>query len=255
MSREVRYLADVIDADTLDSAWKAVIGLAGVIGVGAIVETRYSKIEEKTARLELVRFHLDPHPPAANDGMNRSRACRLCGDPLRGSGQRERPPRFRARRPAAPGHERRRRHRPLRRAPGTDLPQQSRPLPGSGALGPADAGGRRGRRRVPDLFRKPATRTGRHVAARFHRRGLRRQGHGAGKRTKAGKRGVELRPSEIECIRWAVAGKSLQDIARHHPASPTAASAIASTRPASATGMPPICRPMSGPPWTTAWIR
>ncbi len=212
MSQEIRYLTDIIDAETLESAWKAVVGLAGEIGVGAIVETRYRKAGEESARLELVRFHLDKNLPTGTGGMDVPPA----------TGAREERLEAPANVTALLGFD------PV------DLPLRA--MNGADGTDPFAAHLARIFRSNHDLrlvpvLSVPLTPAEDKIAAEFLTFFASRQlepdalsllgsiaGAFAGKamvleKDDGRQARIELRPSEIECIRWAVAGKSLQDIA------------------------------------------
>lgn len=61
---QVSLLSQVIQADSLEGAWNAVVELARDLGVGAVVKTRYRMAGLKDAnggaKLELARLYLDP---------------------------------------------------------------------------------------------------------------------------------------------------------------------------------------------------
>ena len=70
MRSEAFYLSQVIQADTPESAWNGVIGLARDVGVAAVVKTRYRNAGrrngEDLVKLELPRLYLDPDVAARN---------------------------------------------------------------------------------------------------------------------------------------------------------------------------------------------
>lgn len=64
MRSEAFYLSQVIQATTPESAWNGVVGLARDVGVAAVVKTRYRNAGrrdgEDIVKLELPRLYLDP---------------------------------------------------------------------------------------------------------------------------------------------------------------------------------------------------
>gem|GEM_PF-566549 len=62
-STHVSHLTEVIRAETLEAAWNGVVGLARDVGVVAVVKTRYRQagpLDDADGRLELARLYLDP---------------------------------------------------------------------------------------------------------------------------------------------------------------------------------------------------
>lgn len=216
---QVSHLSEVIQAGTLDSAWNGVVELARDAGVGAIVKTRYRPAGQRDGRggtkLELARFHLDPDlasrcdaipaasgsspppailwlvapaegevvaPPRDQDGLPVAvHDCREASDP------------FAERFARALLDHHGIRFKTILTVPGTppspDIVAQFLNFFATETLSP-DA--------VSLLGSVAGAYAGR-IAVLASR--------------EEGGRAVTLRPQEVECIRWAVAGKSIQDIA------------------------------------------
>jgi len=219
MQRELSHLSEIVRANTLEAAWNGVVALARDAGVAALVKTRYRQVAQSGGdngiRLELAGLYLDPalssRPvaiPAAQESLppptalwtlaptNSDSLASPCGpDGLPAAAQV-------SREAADPFIER-----------------------FSGIL--RDSHGIR----FSTILTVPGTPVIEGVVAEFLNffatdslapEAISLLGTGAG--AYAGKaavlasrdeaeRDVTLRPQEIECIRWAVAGKSLQDIA------------------------------------------
>lgn len=219
MQRELSHLADIIQADTLDAAWNGVVALARDAGVAAVVKTRYRQLTRQErdggVRLELARLYLDPalsspHVaiPAALDSSPSPTALWTLAPTNGGS---ETPP------------------------DNPDGPPVSAQTPDEAA----DPFVERFACTLRDhhgigfktILTVPGTPVTEGIVAEFLNffaagtlasETISLLGTGAG--AYAGKaavlasqeeagRDVALRPQEIECIRWAVAGKSIQDIA------------------------------------------
>jgi DNA-binding CsgD family transcriptional regulator len=219
---QVSLLSQLIQADSLEAAWNAVVELARHVGVAAVVKTRYRMAGPKDAdggaKLELARLYLDPDlasrcavPGASASASASSPPPAVLWQMAPAAGEVVAPPRDADGLPVTeqdsadasdPFVERF--TRTLRDHHGIRF-QAILTVPGSPAT--ADI--------VAEFLNFFATEPlGTDVVSLL--------GSVAG--AYAGRvavlasheengRAVTLRPQEIECIRWAVAGKSIQDIA------------------------------------------
>lgn len=217
MQREVKSLGKILRAEALDEAWTGVIEIARRLGVAAVIKTRYrddsSDGGSKAVRMEISRLYMSP-----------SLSSRPTGTSARADG------------PAAALW-----HIASTNGDAIEPPRDTQGLPTSvrdphQALDPfverfvATLRQHHGIQ-FESILTVPVSSTGDRVLAEFlnffAKGSLGAEaisllgtatGAYAGKAAVlAAKEGndpaVALRPQEIECIRWAVAGKSLQDIA------------------------------------------
>jgi DNA-binding CsgD family transcriptional regulator len=217
---QVTLLSQVIQADSLEAAWNAVVELARHVGVAAVVKTRYRMAGPKDAdggtKLELARLYLDPDlaarcavpgtsasassPPPAVLWQVASAAGEVVAPPRDADGL---PVTVRDSADASdPFVERF--TRTLRDHHGIRF-QAILTVPGSPAtadivaeflnfFAPEPLG--------PDVVSLLGSVAGAYAGRVAVLASQEESG-----------RAVTLRPQEIECIRWAVAGKSIQDIA------------------------------------------
>ncbi len=215
---QVALLSQVIQADSLEAAWNAVVALVRDLGVGAIVKTRYRMAGARDAnggaRLELARLYLDPELASRCAAPGKSASSpppAILWQMAPAAGEPVAPPRDADGLPASvsdsadasdPFVERftrtlRDHHgigfKAILTVPGCptekDISSEFLNFFAIEPLGPD----------VVSLLGSVAGAYAGRVAV------LASQDENG--------RAVTLRPQEIECIRWAVAGKSIQDIA------------------------------------------
>ncbi len=215
---QVSLLSQVIQADSLEAAWDAVVELARDVGVAAVVKTKYrmagSKDANGGAKLELARLYLDPDlasrcavpgtsaaspppavlwlvGPAAGEVMALPRDADGLPVTVQDSAESSDPFVARFARTLLDHHGIR--FKAILTVPGTpataDIVAEFLNFFAVEPLGPD----------VVSLLGSVAGAYAGRVAV------LASQEENG--------RAVTLRPQEIECIRWAIAGKSIQDIA------------------------------------------